>query len=64
MYEMKLFYLEPKGMINERSSAHWPQAILLAWNNDTHVAITINQMSDPIAENITSENESSVKIIK
>lgn len=51
-----MLYFDPSGMMKERSSAHSPQAILFAWNNDTHVAINVNQIMEPIAEKIKSEN--------
>lgn len=49
-----LSYLEPKGMMNERSSANSPHSIRFVWNVTVHdIIITIHTMV-PIAENITS----------
>jgi len=49
-----LSYLEPKGMMNERSSANSPHSIRFVWNVIVHdIIITIHTMV-PIAENITS----------
>lgn len=45
-------------MMKDILSAHSPHAILLAWNKETQVAITMNQKKVPIAENITSEDGS------
>lgn len=49
------FYGEPNGMINEISSANFPQIIRFVWKTIIHEAITTKLIKLPIAENIVSK---------